>query len=140
MAKRILIADDYESVLRRVREMLESHPDWEVCGEAVNGRDAIEKAIKVKPDVVILDFAMPRVDGLKAAAQIKAVMPEVPIVMFTMYGSEIRREVKEQKEIVRIVDKSQSGALVAVLEELLASSKNEAPSVLPSPIKLPESA
>lgn len=140
MAKRILIADDYESVLRRIRAMLESHPEWEVCGEAVNGRDAVEKAIKLQPDVVILDFAMPRLDGLKAAAQVNVVLPEVPIILFTMYASEIREEVKKQSEIARVVDKSQSGALVAALEELLGSDKHDKPIALPGPIKLPESA
>jgi DNA-binding NarL/FixJ family response regulator len=92
LAKRILIADDHESVLRRIRALLESEPDWEVCGEAVNGREAIAKAKELEPDLVILDFAMPRLNGLKAAAEINRFLPEVPIVMFTMYGSALRQE------------------------------------------------
>ena len=54
---RILIADDHESVLRRIRAMLEDDPVWEICGDAVDGLEAIEKAAKLKPDLVILDFA-----------------------------------------------------------------------------------
>jgi DNA-binding NarL/FixJ family response regulator len=119
LTKRILIADDHESVLRRVRGMIESHPDWEVCGEAVNGREAIMKATELQPDLVILDFAMPRLNGLKAALEINILLPEVPIVMFTMYGSGIRQEV-DKHGIARLVDKAQSGDLVAAVEDLLA--------------------
>ena len=84
--KRILIADDHESVLRRVRGMIESHPGWEICGDAVTGRQTIAQAAELKPDLVILDFAMPQTDGLKAAAAIKALLPKVPILMFTLLG------------------------------------------------------
>ena len=77
MPKRILIADDHESVLRRVRAMLDLPPTWEVCGEAVNGREAVAKAVQLKPDLVVLDFAMPRLDGLKTASEIHQVLPDV---------------------------------------------------------------
>jgi PleD family two-component response regulator len=66
--KRILIADDHESVLRRIRAMLQDDPVWEICGDAVDGREAIEKAAKLEPDLVILDFAMPRLNGLQVPA------------------------------------------------------------------------
>ncbi len=118
MAKRILIADDHESVLRRIRALLESEPDWEVCGEAVNGREAIAKAKELEPDLVILDFAMPRLNGLKAAAEINRFLPEVPIVMFTMYGSALRQEANKHG-IRRLIDKETPGALIAAAEELL---------------------
>ena len=116
MAKRILIADDHESVLRRIRAMLEDDPVWEVCGDAVDGREAIEKAAKLKPDLVILDFAMPRLNGLEAASRIRKLLPEVPIVMFTMYGSQIKSEVADS---YRVVDKTQSQTLIPTLKELL---------------------
>jgi DNA-binding NarL/FixJ family response regulator len=118
VAKRILIADDHESVLRRVRGMIESQPTWQVCGEAVNGREAITKAQELKPDLVILDFAMPHLNGLRTASEINKLLPEVPIVMFTMYGSQLTQEVKRHG-ISRLVDKAQSAALVPVVEELL---------------------
>jgi DNA-binding NarL/FixJ family response regulator len=118
VVKRILIADDHESVLRRVRGMIESQPTWQVCGEAVNGREAITKAQELKPDLVILDFAMPHLNGLRTASEINKLLPEVPIVMFTMYGSQLTQEVKRHG-ITRLVDKAQSAALVPVVEELL---------------------
>jgi DNA-binding NarL/FixJ family response regulator len=118
LAKRIFIADDHESVLRRVRGIIESHPGWNVCGDAVNGREAITKATQLKPDLVVLDFAMPRLDGLKAASEIKALLPGVPIVMFTMYGSSVKQEA-EKHGISRLVDKSRAETLIAAIEELL---------------------
>jgi len=114
--KRILIADDHESVLRRVRAMLEADPSWEVCGDAVDGRDAIEKATKLQPDLVILDFAMPRLNGLEAASRIKSLLPRVPIVMFTIYASQVKSDVAN---ICRVVDKAQSQTLIPALKELL---------------------
>src|ERR1041385_1951793 len=101
MPKRILIADDHESVLRRVRAMLEADPVLQVCGDAVDGREAVEKAAKLTPDLVILDFAMPRLNGLEAASRIRNLLPRVPIVMFTMYASQIESEVAD---ICRLVD------------------------------------
>ena len=135
MAKRILIADDHESVLRRVRGTLEAHADWEICGEAADGREAIAKTTELKPDLVILDFAMPRLDGLQAASEIRKLLPEVPIVMFTMHGSGLNQEAKKHG-ISRLVDKGQSGALVAAVEELLRSHK-EGSDAVPKPDEPP---
>jgi len=140
LAKRILIADDHESVLRRVRAMLESLPGCEVCGDAVTGRDAIAKAAKLKPDLVILDFAMPQLDGLKAASAIKALLPDVPIVMFTMYSSALAQEF-ENYGIARLVDKAKSATLVAAVQELLGNERQpstvEPSSGPPTPVPLP---
>ena len=96
--------------------MLEDDPVWEICGDEVDGREAIEKAAKLKPDLVILDFAMPRLNGLEAASRIRKLLPEVPIVMLTMYGSQIRSEVADR---YRVVDKTQSQTLIPTLKELL---------------------
>ena len=123
MPKRILIADDHESVLRRVRAMLDLPPTWEVCGEAVNGREAVAKAVQLKPDLVVLDFAMPRLDGLKTASEIHQVLPDVPIVMFTMYAEQIEQEVQKYG-ITRLVDKAHSGALVTSVQELLGTEES----------------
>jgi DNA-binding NarL/FixJ family response regulator len=118
LTTRILIADDHESVLRRVRATLESHPDWKVCGDAVNGREAVKKAVELRPDLVVLDWAMPELNGLNAADQIRDLLPNVPIVLHTLYGSHVRAEAKAHA-ICRVVEKAKSGALVTAIEECL---------------------
>jgi len=85
MHKSILIADDNELVRTVIRFFLESHQGFEVCGEAADGLDAIEKAKKLKPDLIVLDLLMPRMNGVETASILKGVMPGVPIVLFTMY-------------------------------------------------------
>lgn len=70
MAVRILIADDDTNIRRLFRRLLEGHPGWEVCGEAVDGRDAVNKALNLAPDVCLLDLAMPGLNGLQAAREI----------------------------------------------------------------------
>ena len=72
---RILIADDHEVARKGIRALLESHVGWEVCGEARDGREAVECAIRLKPDVLLLDIGMPNLNGLDAARQILATMP-----------------------------------------------------------------
>src|SRR4029077_10996241 len=116
--KRILIADDHESVLRGLRATLEAHPGWEVCGEAVNGYEALTKAIELKPDLIILDFAMPKVNGLQAANEISKLLPGVQIVLHTMYGAKVVLEAHKHG-IFRVIEKAKSGALVSAVEELL---------------------
>jgi DNA-binding NarL/FixJ family response regulator len=120
LLKRILIADDHESVLRRVRAMIESQPGLEVCGDAVNGRETITKTAELKPDLVILDFAMPQLNGLNAASAIKTLLPNVPIIMFTMYSSVVMQEA-EKSGITRVIDKAKSNDLVPAVEELLGT-------------------
>jgi DNA-binding NarL/FixJ family response regulator len=118
LRKRILIADDHESVLRRIRAMLESQPGWEVCGDAVTGQETIQKAVELKPDLIVLDFAMPQMDGLNAASAIRTVLPRVPIVMFTMYSSAVSHEAGNHG-INRLVDKAESALLITAVQELL---------------------
>jgi DNA-binding NarL/FixJ family response regulator len=142
MPKRILIADDHESVLRRVRAAIEARPDWQVCGEAVNGREAVAKAQELRPDLVILDFAMPHLNGLRAAAEIHNVLPKVPIVMLTLYGSGVMQEVKQELKkygITKLVDKAQSNDLVAIIDELLAQAQARVPLAPPSADPVPDS-
>ncbi len=90
----ILIADDHEVARRGIRALLESHPGWEVCGEARDGREAVEFAASLNPDVILLDIGMPNLNGLEAARQILATSPEVAILILTMHDSDnVIREV-----------------------------------------------
>ncbi len=85
---RILIADDHEVARKGIRSMLESHAGWEVCGEAKDGREAVECANRLKPDVLLLDIGMPNLNGLDAARQILAITPEARILILTVHDSE----------------------------------------------------
>jgi DNA-binding NarL/FixJ family response regulator len=90
----ILIADDHEVARKGIRALLEGHPGWKVCGEARDGREAVEYAGKLKPDVVLLDIGMPNLNGLNAARQILANDPETRILVLTMHDSDqVVREV-----------------------------------------------
>src|SRR6202023_2444582 len=91
---RILIADDHEVARTGIRALLESHSGWEVCAEARDGREAVEVACKFKPDVLLLDIGMPNLNGLDAARQILAMMPDARILILTVHDSEqVVREV-----------------------------------------------
>jgi len=91
---RILIADDHEVVRRGVRMLLEAEPGWTVCAEARTGREAVEAATRLAPDVVILDIGMEELNGLEAARQIRKVLPDCEILILTIHESEeVIREV-----------------------------------------------
>ncbi|MFZ0884894.1 MAG: response regulator [Candidatus Acidiferrales bacterium] len=85
---RILIADDHPEARRGARELLEAHQGWEVCGEAVNGMEAIEKTAALKPDIVILDLSMPKMSGVAAARMIRGMVPDVPLLLFSLYAGD----------------------------------------------------
>jgi DNA-binding NarL/FixJ family response regulator len=102
MSKRILVADDSDTVRRVVRSYL-AQLDLDVCGEAADGEDAIEKAWELKPDLVLLDVAMPRTNGIVAASVLKTMMPNVRIVLFTMYSEAIARAFPDKGLAVDVV-------------------------------------
>ncbi|HEV8337528.1 MAG TPA: response regulator transcription factor [Candidatus Polarisedimenticolia bacterium] len=85
---RILVADDHEIVRRGVKALLEARSGWEVCDEAVDGREAVEKTVRSRPDVVILDIGMPGLNGLEAARRIRKEAPASQILILTMHDSE----------------------------------------------------
>src|SRR6185369_13869360 len=85
---RILIADDHDVVRSGLRLILEAHDGWEVVAEAADGKAAIVKALETKPDVAILDYAMPLVNGVEAARQIRKRNPKIEVLIFTMHDSE----------------------------------------------------
>jgi DNA-binding NarL/FixJ family response regulator len=86
VAKQILIADDSDTVRRILKMFLETRKDLMVCGEAANGFEAVEKAKILRPDLVLLDLAMPEMNGAEAASVLKKSMPDVPIIVFTMFS------------------------------------------------------
>lgn len=84
---RILIADDHAVARRGVRSLLESRSEWNICGEAVDGRDAIEKAGQLAPDVIVMDVSMPRMSGLEATQAIRQTLPETEILILTQHDA-----------------------------------------------------
>jgi DNA-binding NarL/FixJ family response regulator len=87
MPVRILVADDHEVVRQGIRTILSARPDWEICGEAVNGQEAIKLAEELRPDAIIMDITMPVMSGLEAARQITKNKNSAPILIFTMHES-----------------------------------------------------
>jgi DNA-binding NarL/FixJ family response regulator len=85
---RILIADDHEVVREGLRRMVEAEPDWEVCGVAANGREAVALATELHPDVVIVDMTMPELDGVQVVRQIKRAFPQTEFLVFSAHESE----------------------------------------------------
>src|ERR1700677_367976 len=88
MALRILLADDHEIVRRGLCELLQKHAGWEICGEASDGRQAIEMAKQLKPDVVILDIGMPQLNGLETTRQLLQYDPQSKIIVLTITDSD----------------------------------------------------
>jgi DNA-binding NarL/FixJ family response regulator len=81
---RILIADDSPPVRRGLRTLLGLNSDWHVCGEAVDGADAVEKAHQLAPDIILMDFSMPQMDGVQAAREIAKSGTDIPILLFSL--------------------------------------------------------
>jgi DNA-binding NarL/FixJ family response regulator len=116
---RILIADDHEIVRHGLRALLEGHSGWEVCGEAVDGWDAVNKIAQLKPDVVAMDVGMPNLNGLDAARQILHDNPRQKILFLTMYHSEQLARTCMQAGARGLLLKSEAGnELVNAIESL----------------------
>jgi DNA-binding NarL/FixJ family response regulator len=86
---RILIADDHEVVRSGLRAILEAHEGWEVVAEACDGKEAISKAVETKPDVAIIDYSLPMMNGVEATRQIRARVPAAEVLIFTMHDTDV---------------------------------------------------
>ncbi len=84
MPVRILIADDDPAIRRLFRRLIEAQPDWQVCGEAVNGVDAVEQVVQAAPDLAILDLGMPLMNGMEAAKEISQLNPSLPLLLISV--------------------------------------------------------
>jgi len=131
VTKRILIADDHQWVLRGLRTLLGANSGWEICGDAADGREAVAKAIELSPDLIVMDLAMPGLDGLRAAQEIRKLLPSVPVVLNTLYGTDELHLEARKYGIQRVVEKAEPGALIAALEELLGGKAMSQPKATP---------
>jgi len=117
-----LIVDDHEAVRKGVRAILRSSPDLEVCGEAINGEDAVAKAQELKPDLIILDITMPVLDGFGAAKEIRN-MSDVPILFYSMNDGRAVMESAKAIGANGFVTKSEPA--VVLLKAVSALSKKQ---------------
>jgi DNA-binding NarL/FixJ family response regulator len=101
---RILLADDHDLIRSGLRYLLEKRPDWTVCGEASNGRLAVELAEKLRPDFAIIDMSMPELNGLEATRQILKKQPQMKVLIYTMHETE--------KVILDVLDAGASGVVL----------------------------
>jgi DNA-binding NarL/FixJ family response regulator len=106
---RVLIVDDHEAVRKGVAGILESRGDIEIIGEGANGDEAIRKAKELNPDLIIMDFTMPMLDGLEAARRILKVSPNMPILMFSMHEMDALTEAAKIAGARGFVTKGESG-------------------------------
>lgn len=122
-ALRIVVADDHALMRRGLKTMLESHPGWEICGEAHTGTEAVAKVRELQPNVAILDIGMPEMDGLEAARQIRQTSPKTEILVLSMhYSDQLIREILEAG-IRGYVVKSDSDRDLVLAVEALANHK-----------------
>ena len=120
MAVRILIADDDASIRRLLRRLIESQDGWSVCGDAQDGQDAIGKAAQLNPDVIVLDLAMPQMNGLQAAREISRQTPDIPLLLLTV--QQVSKELTNEAlhaGFKGAISKSTGSEVVKAIEVLL---------------------
>jgi DNA-binding NarL/FixJ family response regulator len=116
---RILIADDHQIVRSGLRAILEKHENWEVVAEAQDGKEAVAKAIESEPDVAIIDYSLPLINGVEAARQIHARVPSAEILIFTMHDSDVLvRELLEAGARAYLLKSDANQFLIAAVEAL----------------------
>jgi DNA-binding NarL/FixJ family response regulator len=122
VTKNILLVDDSELIRLATRHFLESQPGFKVCGEAVDGIDALEKASHLNPDLIILDIALPSMNGLQSARELRARMQRVPIILFTWYADAVQPEDAAAAGISAVISKSNPAALQSHVRSFLATA------------------
>jgi two-component system, NarL family, nitrate/nitrite response regulator NarL len=122
--KRVFLVDDSATVRGAVRPLFDSHPNFEVCGEAEHGREAVEKAPSLRPDLILLDLSMPVMNGLEAAPLLLRILPDVCLILFTAYdGPEVSR-LSRAAGIHAVVPKSKAVTHLIAQAEALVKGNN----------------
>jgi CheY-like chemotaxis protein len=122
VGKRVMLVDDNPAIRKALHNVFEFNSDWSVC-EAANGREGIEKAERMKPDLIVLDVSMPEMNGIDVAKVIHRIMPEVPLILCSLYADELLDAEAQSAGVKAVVSKSQNmQALVSKARELLRAS------------------
>lgn len=123
---RILIADDHELMRHGLRSMLAARPDWEVCGEAVDGREAIEKTKLLRPDILFLDITMPYISGLDVARAVSRDIPATQVLILSQYEESEMRPHALEAGACGYVSKSEAGRQLLIAIDALVARKSHA--------------
>ena len=119
MPKRILVVDDNASIRGLVREFVEARPCFKICGEATDGVEGVQEGRELKPDLIVLDFLMPRINGLQAALLLHEIAPNTPIILFTFYKEAIPKDLAKAAGVASILSKAdQLGTLADEVQRL----------------------
>ena len=121
MRTRFLIVDDSDLVRRSLRMVLQANPDWEICGEAADGISAVEMFKELRPNIVILDFQMPGINGIETARRMAEIAPAIPVVLFTQHASADLERHALEVGIRSVVSKTNAFPMVGMIESLLGS-------------------
>ncbi|MGC1684477.1 MAG: response regulator transcription factor [Candidatus Acidiferrales bacterium] len=124
MPRSILVADDNPLIRRVLCRLFEATEDYELCAEATNGREAIELALKHRPDLIILDLSMPVLNGVDAAKELKKIMPNVPIILFTQHADLTDTILGAHLPVDRIVSKSEPAQLMGHIRSLIPPTQS----------------
>jgi DNA-binding NarL/FixJ family response regulator len=134
---RILLAEDNLKLRQLLKGLFEAHEGWQICGETGDGLEVVAKAIELKPDVLVLDFALSRLNGLQIAAKVLSVCPTLPIVLHTVHVFPAMIAEAKRAGIREVVSKSETaGSLLDAIEKLLKENSSVSarePSKLPQP-------
>ena len=107
MPKSVLVVDDNASIRQALCRVFTSEAEFDLCGEAENGRDAIEKAQALHPDLIVMDLSMPVMNGIDAARTLKTLMPMVPVIIFSEYSDVFSEQEARSAGISALVSKSE---------------------------------
>jgi DNA-binding NarL/FixJ family response regulator len=132
MRTRFLIVDDSDLVRQGLRTVLQANPEWEVSAEAANGSDAVERFKESHPNVVILDFQMPGINGIETARRMMEIAPAVPIILFTQHASAELEKHALEAGIRKVVSKTDAFPMVGIIEALLGPGASPASLERPS--------
>ena len=119
MARTILVADDNPLIRQMLCRLFEEEEDYEICAEATNGQEAIDLALKHRPELIILDLSMPILNGLETSRELKRLMPEVPIILFTQYAAVGNTLLSAGLRADRIVSKNNARELMTHVKSLI---------------------
>jgi DNA-binding NarL/FixJ family response regulator len=120
MPKCILLVDDNPAIRTSLHRFFERQTEFEVCGEASDGEEAISKSLELRPDLIIMDLSMPGMNGLAAGRKLKALLPSVPMILYTMYANPASEAIALEAGFSAVVSKTDGlNSLVNIVQSLL---------------------